>query len=372
VGSLCPPWFLTNNMKIATILGARPQFVKASVVSFAFQNSGIKEIIIHTGQHFDAKMSDVFFEDLNLPEPDYHLNIHSLNHGAMTGRMMERIEELLLIEKPDFVCVYGDTNSTLAGALVAAKLHIPLAHIEAGLRSYNREMPEEVNRLVTDHLAQLLLAPTPLAVECLQKEGISKNVYCVGDVMMDAVLSFQPKAQNSDILDKYHLHPQGFYLATIHRPSNTDNSDRLIAILDNLTKLDLPVVFPIHPRTQSQISKQGLDNYLTTGKIIGIPPVSYLDMLMLESNCCAVVTDSGGMQKEAYILKRPCFTLRHETEWQETVDMGWNSLVQPEDLGNAIANFIQPCESPLLYGNGDAATKITKIMNESLIAYQNY
>ena len=237
-------------MKITTILGARPQFIKASVVSDAFKNAGINEIIIHTGQHFDTKMSDVFFQDLELPTPQYHLNIHSLQHGAMTGRMMEKIEELLIAEKTDLVCVYGDTNSTIAGALVAAKLDIPIAHIEAGLRSYNRQMPEEINRVVTDHLSQLLFAPTPLAVNCLQQEGINQGVYLVGDVMMDAVFKYQQKAQEtSDILQKYQLKSGNFYLATIHRPSNTDNAVRLENILKSLINLDEQVVFPIHPRT---------------------------------------------------------------------------------------------------------------------------
>lgn len=211
-------------MKVVTILGARPQFIKASVVSSAFKHAGIDEILIHTGQHFDTLMSDVFFQDLDLPQPNHHLNIHSLNHGAMTGQMMEKIEERLLDDQPDWVCVYGDTNSTLAGALVAAKLNLPLAHIEAGLRSYNRQMPEEVNRVVTDHLSQCLFAPTPLAVECLHKEGIFEGVHLVGDVMMDSILTYQTKAkQTSHILEKYQLLPEQFYLATIHRPSNTDD-----------------------------------------------------------------------------------------------------------------------------------------------------
>ncbi|RUT04638.1 UDP-N-acetyl glucosamine 2-epimerase [Dulcicalothrix desertica PCC 7102] len=350
-------------MKITTILGARPQFVKASVVSNAFKHSSIEETIIHTGQHFDAQMSDVFFKDLNLPQPNHHLNIHSLNHGAMTGRMMEQIETLLQQNKPDWVCVYGDTNSTLAGALVASKLNIPIMHIEAGLRSYNREMPEEINRVVTDHLAKLLLAPTQIAVECLEKEGIYRGVHCVGDVMMDAVLTFHHRAkETSYILDKYNLNPDSFYLATIHRPSNTDNNERLSAILENLTKLDFPVVFPVHPRALNQIKQQGLDNYLNHKQIITIPPVSYLEMLMLESNCSGVITDSGGVQKEAYIFQRPCFTLRNETEWKETVYAGWNHLVQPENLRDTITNFTYPLESPSFYGNGDAAQKIVEIL----------
>lgn len=355
-------------MKIATILGARPQFIKASVVSDAFKNAGINEIIIHTGQHFDPKMSDVFFQDLELPTPKYHLNIHSLQHGAMTGRMMEKIEELLIAEKPDYVCVYGDTNSTIAGALVAAKLHIPIAHIEAGLRSYNRQMPEEINRIVTDHLSQLLFAPTPLAVNCLQQEGINQGVHLVGDVMMDSVLKYQEKAQKtSDILSRYNLKEQKFYLATIHRPSNTDDAIRLQTILDSFINLDAPIVFPIHPRTLGCIEKMGLNNYLNHPSIQAIPPVSYLDMLVLQTACKGVVTDSGGIQKEAYILQRPCYTLRNETEWKETVESGWNQLVKPEELTQVISNFTQPLDWKSLYGKGDAAVQITNLIMEKLV-----
>ncbi len=350
-------------MKIVTILGARPQFIKASVVSSAFKKAAINEAIIHTGQHFDSLMSDIFFQDLDLPQPQYHLNIHSLNHGAMTGRMMEKIEEIVLQELPDWISVYGDTNSTLAGALVAAKLHIPLAHIEAGLRSFNRQMPEEVNRVVTDHLSQLLFAPTPLAVQCLQKEGIHQGVHLVGDVMKDAILSYQAKAkQTSSVLAKHQLTPDKFYLATIHRPSNTDDRDRLNSILQSFTKLDFPVVFPIHPRTLAQIRNMDLSHYLNTDSIVVIPPVSYLDMLTLESASRSIITDSGGIQKEAYILGRPCFTLRNETEWKETVEVGWNQLIQPEKLSEAIANFTPPAEVPTLYGQGNAATEIAEIL----------
>ena len=350
-------------MKIATILGARPQFIKASVVSCALEKAGIIEVIIHTGQHFDRTMSDIFFQDLDLPQPDYNLNIHSLNHGAMTGRMMERIEELLLREKPDWICVYGDTNSTLAGALVGAKLHIPIAHVEAGLRSYNRKMPEEINRVVTDRISQLLFAPTPLATKCLQKEGIFAGVHLVGDVMMDAVLKYQAKAKNtSDILEKYQLNYECFYLATIHRPSNTDERCRLSAILESFAQMDFPVIFPVHPRTLIRIKEMELNHYLAADSIQAITPVSYLDMLMLESYCRAVITDSGGIQKEAYMLGKPCFTLRNETEWKETVDFGWNQLVQPENLNQLIANFIPPTERPSLYGQGDATTKIAELL----------
>jgi UDP-N-acetylglucosamine 2-epimerase len=350
-------------MKIITVLGARPQFVKAAVVSHAFSQAGIHEIIIHTGQHFDSLMSDVFFQDLDLPQPTYHLNIHSLSHGAMTGRMMEKLEELLQQQQPDWVCVYGDTNSTLAGALVASKLNIRLAHIEAGLRSFNRQMPEEINRVVTDHLSQRLFAPTQLAVECLQKEGITQGVHLVGDVMMDAILNYQAKArETSNILATHHLKPDTYYLATIHRPSNTDHPDRLTAILESFTTLDLPVVFPIHPRTVARIQSMELNHYLETDSILAIPPLGYLDMLMVERNSRAIITDSGGIQKEAYILGRPCFTMRDETEWQETVEIGWNQLVQPHTLRETIINFTLPATAPLLYGQGDAAIKIADIL----------
>ena len=355
-------------MKIATILGARPQFIKASVVSSALEEAGINEIIIHTGQHFDRIMSDIFFQDLDLPQPDYNLNINSLNHGAMTGRMMERIEELLLQEKPDWVCVYGDTNSTIAGALVGAKLHLPVAHVEAGLRSYNRKMPEEINRVVTDRISQLLFAPTPVAVKCLQKEGVFAGVHLVGDVMMDAVLKYQARANNeSNILEKYQLNYECFYLATIHRPSNTDDRCRLRAILESLTQMDFPVVFPVHPRTLIKIKEMELSQYLAANSIQAITPVSYLDMLMLVSYCRAVITDSGGIQKEAYMLGIPCFTIRNETEWKETVDCGWNQLVQPENLNQSIANFTQPTERPSLYGEGDATIKIAELLLASTL-----
>jgi UDP-GlcNAc3NAcA epimerase len=353
-------------MKVVTILGARPQFVKASVVSRAFNQSGIDEIIIHTGQHFDSLMSDVFFKDLELPQPRYHLGIHSLNHAAMTGRMMEKLEELIQQHQPDWVCVYGDTNSTLAGGLVAAKLDIPLAHIEAGLRSYNRQMPEEINRVVTDHLSQLLFAPTPLAIECLQKEGISQGVHLVGDVMMDAILTYQVQAkQVSEILTKHQLTPGKFYLATIHRPSNTDDPTRLRTILESFTTLDLPVVFPVHPRTAARIQTLELDHYFETSALVRIPPVGYLDMLMLESSAYAIITDSGGIQKEACILGCPCFTMRDETEWKETVEIGWNQLVQPETLRESIVKFTPPSKAPSLYGEGDASTKISDLLLHS-------
>lgn len=353
-------------MKVVTILGARPQFIKASVVNAAFRQAGIDERLIHTGQHFDTLMSDVFFQDLNLPQPHYHLDIHSLNHGAMTGRMMEKLEEYLLNDQPDWVCVYGDTNSTLAGGLVAAKLNIPLAHIEAGLRSFNRQMPEEVNRVVTDHLSQLLFAPTPLAAACLQQEGITQGVHLVGDVMVDTVLTYQKKAKrSSSVLERHRLVPEHFYLATIHRPSNTDDRTHLNTILESFRSLDYPVVFPVHPRTAARIKSMELEHYFALDSILPLPPVSYLDMLMLESTCKGIITDSGGIQKEAYLFGRPCFTMRNETEWKETVEIGWNYLVCPATLKETISNFTKPPISSNLYGVGDTAVQIAEILLRS-------
>jgi len=351
-------------MKVLTVLGARPQFVKASVLSHAFEGEGIEEVLVHTGQHFDASMSDVFFRDLNLPKPDHHLGIHSLNHGAMTGRMMEALEKLVLQEEPDWLLVYGDTNSTLAGALVATKLHVPVAHVEAGLRSYNRKMPEEINRVITDQLSQLLFAPTPLAIECLVKEGITSGVHMTGDVMMDATLKYQEKAEiTSTILTDQKLKANEFYLATIHRPSNTDDKQRLDSILVALGKLDLPVVLPLHPRTKKLIDQFELESKLANLNII--PPATYLDMLVLEKNARAIITDSGGVQKEAFLARRPCFTIRSETEWEETINAGWNKLVEPEQLGTAMRQFIEPETWPNLYGDGQATARIVKILQNA-------
>jgi len=355
-------------MKVLSVIGARPQFVKAAVVSRALVAHGITEILVHTGQHFDANMSDVFFKDLDLPTPDHNLDIHSLGHGAMTGRMMEALEALMLTEQPDWLLVYGDTNSTLAGALVAAKLHIPIAHVEAGLRSYNRAMPEEVNRIVTDQLSELLLVPTPTAIDCLAKEGITQGVHLIGDVMMDAVVTYQVKAEfNSTVLADQHLQPEGYYLATVHRPGNTDDPAKLSAILKAFAELDAPVVLPLHPRTEGRIKSFALDAQLAHANIRLIPPANYLDMLMLEKNCRAIVTDSGGIQKEAYLSRRPCFTLRPETEWTETVEAGWNQLVTPQNLIESIAQFQPPTDWPNLYGDGKAAEQVASLLLASKV-----
>jgi UDP-GlcNAc3NAcA epimerase len=314
-------------MKIATIIGARPQFIKSAVVSRAFREHrpDIREILIHTGQHFDANMSDVFFNELDMPTPDHHLGIGGGTHGQNTGRMIEVIEAVLIAEKPDWVLVYGDTDSTLAGALAAAKLHIPIAHVEAGLRSFNRRMPEEVNRVLTDHISSLLLTPTNSATLNLANEGIAGEcVQQVGDVMYDAAIYYGKLADGrSSILTEHHLKTKEYILATIHRAENTNNPNRLGEILKGLGSSDLPVVIPLHPRTKNRLIDYGL---LLPSNFRPIDPVGYLDMAMLEKHAYLIATDSGGVQKEAYFYQVPCITLRDETEWIETLVSGWNRL----------------------------------------------
>lgn len=350
-------------MKILTVIGARPQFVKAAVVSRAVRDADLSEVLVHTGQHFDPEMSDTFFDELGLPAPGYNLGIHGLSHGAMTGRMMEAIEGIVLEVRPDLMLVYGDTNSTLAGALVAAKLGLPVAHVEAGLRSYNLAMPEEINRALTDRVSTYLFAPTPLAMQCLQREGIVDGVYLVGDVMMDAVVHHRERAiDRSGVVADHGLRDGEYYLATLHRPSNVDEPGRLRAVLDALLELDGEVAMPLHPRTRAQVMAHGLGDRLAEPQLRVLPPASYLDMLALEHGCRAVITDSGGVQKEAYMQRRPCFTLRSETEWQETVDAGWNRLVEPEDLASAILKFVEPGDWPELYGDGRAAGRIVRVI----------
>lgn len=361
-----------SSLKILTIVGARPQFIKAAAVSrIARSLEHITEVLVHTGQHYDQNMSDVFFSELDIPKPNYYLGIGSGTHGIQTGKMLGAIEEVLVKEKPDWVLVYGDTNSTLAGALAATKLHIPIAHVEAGLRSFNRKMPEEINRVLTDHAANLLFTPTEVANQNLYKEGIASNlIYLVGDVMYDASLYYVKKAElASHILDSLKLQPKKYILSTIHRAENTDTSDRLTAIIEALSKLsqEITVVLPLHPRTKKILEDlQMLDKIPET--LCLIDPVSYYDMILLEKNSKMIVTDSGGIQKEAYFYQVPCITLRDETEWVELVDAGCNHLVAPtssseiyQKIKNQMCQLI-PSSTNNLYGDGTAASKILEVL----------
>lgn len=354
-------------MKIVSIVGARPQFVKAATVSRALaRTASIREVIVHTGQHYDNNMSGVFFDELGIPQPSYNLGIGSAGQGAQTGRMLEAIENVLLEERPDWLLVYGDTNSTIAGALAAAKLHIAVAHVEAGLRSFNRRMPEEVNRVVTDHLSDLLFAPTSTAVKNLAGEGIDAGkVAMVGDVMYDTALYFRDRAQSqSQIRHELGLREGAYVLATIHRAENTDDPARLSAILGGIAEVsqERTVVLPVHPRTRNAIRNAGLQ---LPDTLRFIDPVSYLDMVMLECGAELIVTDSGGVQKEAYFFRVPCLTLRDETEWVELVQCGWNTLLTPT-TGAAVADGIRTALRAgrpdqwldSLYGDGAAAEAI--------------
>ena len=350
-------------MKIVTILGARPQFIKSWAVSTALGQAGIDEVIVHTGQHYDESLSGRFFEELQLTPPSHHLGVGSGPHGRQTGRMLESIEQVLLLEKPDRVIVYGDTNSTLAGALAAAKLHLPLAHIEAGLRSFNRRMPEEINRVMTDHLSALLFCPSAVSVENLHREGVIHGVHLVGDVMQDSLRHFAQRAEaTSPILDQLGLKPESYHVATIHRAELTDDPDRLCALLGVLAKLDHPVLLPLHPRTRARLAGNA-DIFAATGRLRLIDPLGYLDMLKLVANCHHLLTDSGGLQKEAYWLARPCLTLRPETEWVETLATGWNILTADDPARiNAALQIPRPLQHPELYGDGHAAEAIAGLL----------
>jgi UDP-GlcNAc3NAcA epimerase len=375
-------------MTICTIIGARPQFVKAAVVSRALRSiPGVREVLIHTGQHFDANMSQVFFDEMEIPKPDYNLGIGGGTHGQNTGRMIEKIEEILLLEKPDRVLVYGDTDSTLAGALAAVKQHIPVAHVEAGLRSFNRQMPEEINRILTDHIADLLFAPTDVAVENLKNEGIAgASVIRTGDVMYDAALYYRKSARRPDIPD---LPESGFVLCTLHRAENTDDPARLASIMAALSTIakEMPVVLPLHPRTRARLfptsfsahpltpnnqrsttnAQQPTPNHQpsTINHLLLSSPVGYFEMIWLLQNCRMVMTDSGGVQKEAYFFQKPCVTLRDETEWVELVDAGANRLAGSGTDAilkafNAMKDRVISNEA--LYGDGHSAAIIAKAL----------
>ena len=360
--------------KLVTIVGARPQFIKASPVSNALKASGlINEIIIHTGQHYDSNMSDIFFEELGIDEPKYKLNLGGGNHGEMTGKMLEGIEKILLSEKPDMVLVYGDTNSTLAGTLAAVKLHIPVAHVEAGLRSFNRKMPEEINRILADQCSDILFCPTQSSVDQLKKEGIVGKCLYVGDVMYDVALMSKKKlGDKTQTLEKLNLKNKQFALATCHRAENTDIADRLTSILTALAKISqsMPVVFPIHPRTLKVINDLNLQHLLKT--IHTTEPLGFLETIELEIHAKVILTDSGGMQKEACFQGTPCITLRDETEWVETVSSGWNSIVGADQekiitaFDKALNLDVKTLPNPDFYGQGDASEKICNSILDTL------
>lgn len=356
--------------KIVTVVGARPQFIKAATVSRALRGSSeLSEIVIHTGQHYDANLSDIFFDELEMSDPNYNLNIGSGNHGAQTGRMLEEIEKILIQEQPRWLLVYGDTNSTLAGALAAAKLHIPIAHVEAGLRSFNREMPEEVNRVLTDQMSSVLFTPTSDASKNLKKEGIAETQIAeVGDVMFDAALIFGERAEKqSEILMRFKLNSKHYILTTIHRAENTDSEARMRVIVESLFKISkqIQIVFPLHPRTRRILERMGLIEEVES-QLCVVPPVGYLDMLKLQRNAKIIVTDSGGIQKEAYFQSVPCVTLRDETEWVELVSSGWNHLASPickiaiERVVFDVLLSTPPEKHENFYGDGRASEKIAR------------
>lgn len=362
-------------MKIVTVLGARPQFIKASVVSAAFaRRSTIEEIVIHTGQHFDENMSSVFFAELGMADPKYHLGIHGGHHGSMTARMLDAIEQILLVEKPDAVLVYGDTNSTLAATLASVKLHIPVAHVEAGLRSFNMRMPEEINRILTDRVSTWLFAPTAVAVGHLQREGLdAQNIHQVGDVMYDAALHHGNRAAESgkNEVAGFTLPTDGYVLVTAHRAENTDDANRLRTVLDAVMHVgrQIPVLWPLHPRTRGVLSSEDL-HALAQNRVSVVEPLGYLDMVFAERHAAVIATDSGGVQKEAFFHGVPCVTLREETEWVELVSAGWNRLAPPTDAEH-VADLILAARGTRgaavePYGDGHAAEKIVACLESQL------
>ncbi|HXG72264.1 MAG TPA: UDP-N-acetylglucosamine 2-epimerase (non-hydrolyzing) [Gemmatimonadaceae bacterium] len=355
-------------MKIVTVLGARPQFIKASVVSHALTRyPALSEVVVHTGQHFDANMSDVFFSELGMDPPAYQLDVHGGPHGEMTGRMLAGIERVLADERPDIVLVYGDTNSTLAGALAAVKLRIPVAHVEAGLRSFNLAMPEEVNRILTDRISRWLFVPTVAARRHLEREGVDPEcVFLVGDVMYDVALHHGARVKaEGDLLGRLGLTPRSYVLATIHRAENTDDDSRLLAIVEALSSLaaELPVVWPVHPRARAALVRIGALDALARAVNL-LDPVGYLSMVQLERYAALIATDSGGVQKEAFFYEVPCVTLRDETEWVELVETGWNRLAPPhsgEAVGLAMRAALGSRGEPARpYGEGNAAVRIAE------------
>ncbi len=333
-------------MKIASIVGARPQFIKLAPLSNKIKHNH-DEIIIHTGQHYDKGMSKIFFSELGISEPDYNLNINQGNHGSQTGRMIIDLETVIMKEKPDLIIIFGDTNSTLAGAIVGSKLHIPIVHIEAGLRSFNKKMPEEINRIIADHSSDYLFAPTQTAMDNLKAENLASKSYLTGDIMAESLKYIEQQIIDTRILEQYNLSENNFYLITLHRPYNVDKPQILSKIFEEIRKLSKLVVFPVHPRTKQIIEK---NNIKLPKNIILTNPMGYMNFVQLQLNSYKVITDSGGIQKEAYMLKKPCITLRSETEWVETVDSGWNILFNLQDENN-LAELIESFEPKGPYKN---------------------
>jgi len=355
-------------MKIVSVVGARPEFIQAWPVGQALRVNH-QEILVHTGQHYDYKMSQAFFDDLGIPAPDYNLEVGSGAHGKQTAEVLARLEEVLVKEQPHLVIVRGDTNSTLAGALAASKLHIPTAHIEAGERSFDRRMPEEINRLVSDTLADVHFCVSHTAVQHLAAEGITDSAHWVGDVMLDALIHNRPIAhRKSRMLAQLDLKPGGYALVTIHRAANTADPLRLGQIVQALNRVPETIVFPAHPRTRKALAQIGAQ---FADHVRLVEPVGYLDMMMLEENARLIATDSGGVQREAYFLSVPCLTLRDETEWVETVQVGWNKLigVEPEQVADAWFSFAPPAEHPSIFGNGAAAERIAQILGTDEVMF---
>jgi UDP-GlcNAc3NAcA epimerase len=363
-------------MKILTVVGARPQFIKAAAISRVIRDqyaNSIEEVIVHTGQHHDENMSQIFFDELDIPKPKFNLEISGGGHGAMTGKMLEGIERVLLQEHPVCLLIYGDTNSTLAGAISAAKLHIPVAHVEAGLRSFNMRMPEEINRILSDRISSLLFCPTQTAVENLSAEGIKNGVYQVGDVMYDVALFYRERAKkNSQILSSLGLTSKKFALATCHRAENTDDPQRLASILEAFSEIakDLPLVLPLHPRTKKLIAENNLSSLLDS--VIITDPLPFLDMIALEQGAKIILTDSGGVQKEAFFYNTPCITLRDETEWVETVSLGWNQLVGAN--AKAIIQAVEKVKigiNPIVHQNPYGSGCASQLICQRLLNYLN-
>ncbi len=354
-------------VKVLSVVGARPQFIKAAPVSRALRKAGVREYLVHTGQHYDLEMSRIFFDELEIPSPDVNLNVGSGTHAYQTGQMLIGLEEEILEQKPDLVIVFGDTNSTLAAALAACKMQLPIAHVEAGLRSFNRSIPEEHNRVLTDHCSELLFCPSQTAVTNLAREGITRGVHLVGDLTYDAVLQFSVFArERSSILNRLKLNGKKYALATIHRPGNTDDPERLRVLIEALSEIEMPVVFPVHPRTGERLGSLAFE--LPQEGLLAIEPTGYLDMLCLEQQASLILTDSGGMQKEAFFFGVPCITLRSETEWVETVEEGWNvrAGTKKERILDLARSFHPKTARSSVYGTGHAAELCVETLIQNL------